>query len=179
MTKQRAMKRYLIPILIAILVLTPVLLESCSQKTETPDSQIYTGKVLEFARAIRLVEKDRNTLMTEHENFSEHLMDMPTATVFQETDDFVNRSGKLRERIVSIKAPEVESAFVTHANFMVAYAVEHKAYSEWRTAVQSADQNKLSDAEELFYQAEKLFHAAYAEMNKMLKEFGLKWQDTE
>ena len=173
------MKRYLIPILIAILLLTAGLLEGCSQKTETPDPQIYRDQVLEFARAIRLVENDRITLMTEYENFSEQLMDMPTVTVYQETDDFVNRSSELRQRILSIKAPEVESALIVHTNFTVAHAVENKAYSEWRAAVQSADQNKLSHAEELFYQAEELFDTARAGMSSMLKEFGLKWQDTE
>ena len=173
------MKRYLIPIIIAVLLLTSGLLGSCSQKTETPDPQIYADQVLEFVKAIRSVENDRNALMAEYEDFSEQLMDMPAATVDQETDDFVNRSSELRERLANIEVPEVESAFVVHARFMVAYSVENKAYSEWRTAAQSADPNKLDDTEHLFHEAEHLFHDAYAGINSLLKEFGLKWQDTE
>jgi hypothetical protein len=173
------MKRYLIPIIITILLLTSGLLGSCSQKTETSDPQIYREQVLEFAKAIQAVENDRNALMAEYEDFSEQLMDMPAATVYQETDDFVKRSSELKERLANIEVPEAESAFVVHARFMVAYSVENKAYSELRIAVQSADPNELDDTEELFHQAHGLFHEAYAGINSLLKEFGLKWQDTE
>jgi hypothetical protein len=173
------MKRYLIPITVAILLLASGLMGGCSQKTETSDPQIYREQVLEFAKAIRSIENDRITLMTEHENFSEQLTDMPAATVYQETDDFVKRSIELRERLANIEVPEVEGAFVVHTKFMVAYSVENQAYSEWRTAAQSADPNELDDAEHLFHEAEHVCHEAYAWLSSLLNEFGLTWQDTE
>ena len=176
------MKRYLIPILGAILVLTSGLAQSCSQKTESPPSeapasQLSASEVLEFARAIWLVEQERDDLMVEHQDFNEKLMDMPTATVFQKTDDFVKRSGKLKEMIVNMEVPGADSATFVHTTFMLAYAAEYKAYFEWRTAVLSADLNKLNDAIKLFYQADALFEEAYEAMDKMLEEFGLKWQN--
>jgi uncharacterized protein YlxW (UPF0749 family) len=173
------MKRYLIPILMAILLLTPGLLGGCSQETDTSDPQIYREQVLEFVKAIRSIENDRITLTTERENFSEQLTDMPAATVNQEADDFVNRSSELRERLANIEVPEVEGALVVHTKFMVAYSVENQAYSEWRTAVQSADHDKLDDAEHLFHEAHHLLHQTYAWLNSLLNEFGLTWQDTE
>ena len=141
------------------------------------EGSLSQSEILGFARAIWLVERERDDLMVEHQDFNEKLMDMPTATVFQKTDDFVKRSGKLKETIVSMKAPETESATAVHTRFMLAYAAEYKAYFEWRTAVLSADLNKLNDAIRLFYQADALFEEAYEAMDKMLKEFGLKWQD--
>ena len=176
------MKRYSIPILLAILVLASGVLLGCRQKgdtpaSQTPASQIFASEILEFAGAILLVEKDRDDLMVEHQDFNEKLMDMPTATVFQKTDDFVKRSGKLKEMIVNMEVPGADSATFVHTTFMLAYAAEYKAYFEWSTAVLSADLNKLNDAIKLFYQADALFEEAYEAMDKMLEEFGLKWQN--
>jgi hypothetical protein len=173
------MKRYLTPIIIAILLLTSGFLGSCSQKTETSYPQIYREQVFEFAKAIRSVENDRIALMAEYEDFSEHLTDTPAATVDQEADDFVKRSSELRERLANIEVPEIESTLVVHTKFMVAYSVENKAYSEWRTVVQSADPDKLDDTEHLFAEVDHLLDDAHAWMSSMLKEFGLTWQDTE
>lgn len=150
---------------------------SDTPSAQSPASQLSTSEVLEFARAIWLVEKERDDLMVEHQDFNEKLMDMPTATVFQKTDDFAKRSGKLKETIVNMEVPGAGSATFVHTTFMLAYAAEYKAYFEWRTAVLSADLNKLNDAIKLFYQADALFEQAYEAMDKMLKEFGLKWQD--
>jgi len=58
------MKRYLILIpIVAILVLTSGLVQICRQETrsrvsETPASQLSASEVLEFARAIWLVEQE-------------------------------------------------------------------------------------------------------------------------
>lgn len=165
-------------VLLGVIVLFG-LLASCTgrvkplTKTSSPKEEPY-----QFARAIWLVEKEREDLIMEYQAFTKKFMDMPTTEVFRKADYFLNRHAELRQRMLGISPYNADSMAIRN-KFLQAYDKEQEAYFKARESLRTGNIGQLLEAQRLFLQADGLYLAAYDELDALLGKFNMKWEDIE
>jgi len=164
-------RRYLILILVAILLVS-VSVAGCVKESTLSQKE----EVVEFLRNVWSIEQDRDELIVEYQVFSQNLMDMPTSEVFRRADYFVQRHSELQQRMLDIPTSHSELKGI-HTKFILAYTTEHEAYLKIQDAVYLAEEEKLYEAMNLFPEADMIFLEAYGDINELLQQFGLDWED--
>jgi len=162
---------HLIPLLIAIL-LVAVSVAGCVQESTLSQKE----QVVEFLRNVWSIEQDRDELIAEYQVFSQNLMDMPTSEVFSKADYFVQRHSELQQRMLDIPTSHSELKEI-HTKFILAYTTEHEAYLKIQDWVYLAEGEKLYEAMDLFSEADMIFLEAHGNIDELLQQFGLDWED--
>lgn len=160
-----------------VLISVLVILTSGSVVSCTEQGKSEKQNVIEFAQTIEALERDRDGLIVEYQEFSRNFMDMRTVDVFEKAEYFVITHTELRNLLLEIDKPTKECKEV-HSKFVLAYAAESKAYVVYRSFLHTIDEEKLYEAMELFSKADIFFMEAYRAMDDLLARYGSSWSLT-